>query len=166
MTRTPYYLPVGCCVFQAFGCGVRKEKTAPKTALIQRICRAVEMPHWSAAQPTNGEHKPPIVVLSPSVTPEARPIFLLRKVCPKITIGLYAANKEKATGRSNNVDSQMLVLLTKINIAGTMRHIEPRITLRKPKRSDKSPPINVMTTPMEKRMDKARLPCDGEACST
>ena len=44
---------------------MRKAKMAPMMALIQRHCRAGEMPHWSAPQPTIGEMRPPMVVVRP-----------------------------------------------------------------------------------------------------
>ena len=54
---------------------MRKAKMEPMMAQIQRICRAVVRPHWSAPQPTRGETRPPMVVVKPKVTPEAKPTF-------------------------------------------------------------------------------------------
>ena len=145
---------------------MRKAKTAPKIAAIQRICRAVVSPHVSAPQPTSGENRPPMVVLSPSVTPEAKPIFLLKKVCPSTTIGLYGAKSENATGIKRIVDSHKFVLLVKHSIVGIMIRKEARIMRIKPKRSAIMPPMKVITAPRKKRMDSARLPCEGEAFRT
>lgn len=55
----------------------------------------------------------------------------------------------------------MSVLLTKKKVDGIMSSMAPRRTRMKPKRSAKMPPRKVMTTPMEKRIDKARLPVVG-----
>ena len=57
----------------------------------------------------------------------------------------------------------MLVLLTKKNMDGIMSSMAPRRTRMKPNRSARMPPRKVMTTPMEKRSDKARLPVVGAA---
>ena len=83
-----------------------------------------------------------------------------------MTIGLYGAKREKATGMRSSVDSHKSVLLTKKNMAGTMMRKEPRMMRIKPKRSARMPPIKVMTTPMKNSMDKAKLPWDGEAWRT
>ena len=63
---------------------------------------------------------PPTVVLNPNVIPEAKPTFLPRNVCPKTTIELYGAKRERPTGISSSVEIQTFVLLTKKNIAGTI----------------------------------------------
>ena len=76
------------CPFNALGVGTKNAKMAPRIAAIQRTCRAVVMPQVSAPQPMMGETRPPMVVERPRVTPEAKPTFLPKYVCPKTTTGL------------------------------------------------------------------------------
>lgn len=135
-------------------------------ANIHKICSAFVSPQLSAPHPTSGETSPPMVVLSPSVTPEAKPMFLLKKVCPSITIELYGANSENATGIKSTLESHIFVLLTKKNMAGTISRNEQRIIRINPTLSANMPPIKVTTAPVKKRIDKAKLPCAGEEFKT
>ena len=60
----------------SLGSRTEKVKIAPMAAQIHKTCKAVGIPHISAAQPTNGVRRPPMVILKPKVTPEAKPTFL------------------------------------------------------------------------------------------
>lgn len=47
-----------------------------------------------------------MVVLSPRVTPEAKPAFFARYVCPNTTMGLKGTKMAKAVGKSSAVAHQ------------------------------------------------------------
>ncbi len=94
----------------SLGSRTEKVKIAPMAAQIHKTCKAVGIPHISAAQPTNGVRRPPMVILKPKVTPEAKPTFLPKKVCPSTTIALYGANKVSPTGTIKSAASQAVVL--------------------------------------------------------
>ena len=114
-------------------------------------------PWASATRPSSGAPTPPSPIESPIVTPEATPIRPGRYSWP-ITIvtakvAIVAAPISAAEhGASSGPDSR------KPTVSGGSTSIEPRSTLRRPKRSASGPPARVPMAPPASITDRAALP--------